>query len=972
MEKSTLPQKYATYCRPKLARMMKVVRLDKVYHKAIGDHVYYMDEAGKEVDVLDFLGGFGSTMLGHNHPDLVAVAKANLDHQVPFSVQASCRSKAALLCEKLNEMLCRRTGKNYITTLANTGTECVEAALKHAELSKVNRLNALMKQLRRQETLVEQQFKEGTLKVKTGLSKMIRERMGVTKGSDFDTYLWAVRNYNHAVFRKPPVFLALTNSFHGKTSGSVQLTYHEEYRVKFDRIGFNVVFLDPGDTAGFEKAIKDATIHYLSGIVNSEGEFDLEEKKYVNISALFVEPIQGEGGINLIPASQMAYFREITSAHGFPLILDEIQCGMGRTGTFLYSEQQNVVADYYLLSKSLGGGLSKISALMVDDEVYEPDFGYIHSSTFAEDDHSAMIALKTLELLDDDALMKNCIDRGEQLISGIHAVMEDFPGVIREVRGKGLMLGMEFCSQINASSRTIHILANQGLFGYVVAGWFLNEHDIRLQPTLSNTNTIRLEPSAFITEEACDKFIAALRRLVEIVYKQNIYHLTRYIVGKERKGAVDEIIDYRKEKQVFETSRHARRVAFIGHFAIVDNMRGWDEGFSQFTDEELRQFLDTTYPVIGAHIFDCGLVKSITGEAVNLHFIAVPVDSQIIVNQMMVGDIGLIHQAMEEAVELAIDNRCQVIGFGGFSSIVTRNCQSLVTNAIGLTTGNSFTVAMGIEAIHKAAAQINIPLSESCFAAVGATGNIASVYSEIMAEEVPKIILIGKPGRDERLRQVASDIYQNAFMDILDDKAHQPDKKPDNGDFGNSGLKGIAKAICCTQAVRNLLETYTRVENIGAFLYDHLTEELKDRVPVIITTDLAYLKQANLIVASSNTAEPIIFPDMLNNSPVVINDIAVPQDVDDSVNKECENVLVIQGGIVNLPRNDNVLFGGPPVAPGQSFACMAETMLLGLTGISEHFSVGRITRQQVKKIKEIGKMHGFSLAGFKTNKEKSY
>ncbi len=131
-------------------------------------------------------------------------------------------------------------------------------------------------------------------------------------------------------------------------------------------------------------------------------------KIYVNVSGIFVEPIQGEGGIHILSKDFLEFCRRTASEHEIPLIFDEIQCGMGRTGTFTYSEQTGVIADYYLFSKSLGGGLSKISALLIKDTLYEEDFGFIHTLTFAEDDHSSALALTDLNLLErNESLYQN-------------------------------------------------------------------------------------------------------------------------------------------------------------------------------------------------------------------------------------------------------------------------------------------------------------------------------------------------------------------------------------------------------------------------------------------------------------------------------------------------------------------------------------------------------------------------------------
>jgi len=967
MSTADLPRTYETYCKPKVAELLRAVRLDKVYHRAEGDYAYYADEAGAERKVIDFLGGYGSVLFGHNNPELVAVAKDSFDKKLPFSSQASCRGTAALLCEKLSMMMHRRTRRNFVTTLASTGAEAVEAAIKHAEFVHQRKIEEIHSHFTRERLILRRKYREGELSIAPGMLQMIQERFGVPPHASFSRHMLAVRNHNYRIFRKPPTFLALNKSFHGKTSGAVQLTHYTDYRTPFERIGIDVIFLEPGDKQALNRAVADSLIPYFWPCINDKGQITLEEKLHVNISAFFIEPIQGEGGIRIIPKEYLEYYRAICTEHRIPLVFDEIQCGMGRTGTFLFSEQQGVVADYYLLSKSLGGGLAKISAMMVHDEQYEREFGFIHSSTFAEDDHSAAISLAALNMLDrDETIFTACQERGEMLIKGLREIQTRFPGVIEEVRGCGLMIGLQFANLDRAPSSAFKMLSVQKLLGYVIAGYLLHEHGIRVAPTLSSSATIRLEPSAFISEADCALLLTAIRRLCEVIYKRNIYELTRFIVNAESPGSTEEVGDYRTASTPVELPRTMRKVAFIGHFIEARHMPLFDKSYERFTAEECERFLEKVYELVDPQIYEEIPVRSITGEMVSLNFIGFIVDSKIISRYLLSGDVGPLHDKIETAVNIAVENGCQVMGFGGFTSIITRNCTSIINDSIGLTSGNSFTVAIGLEALRKAAVQAGIDPTNGCLAALGATGNICSIYSEIMAEEVPRIILIGRPGSGARLSMVAADIYLSAFNQIL---AYESDVTAGAGDAKKKrALTGIAREIYDTKSVRHLVGNYLGVERIGEWLLDHLSVEMMDALPVVCTEDMSMVKHANMIVCASNTPAPVIYPNMLGEGPIVISDIAVPNDVDDSVLTERSDVMVIQGGVVRLPYNPDFMVGGIPLDPGTSFACMAETILLGLTGIREHYSYGRITKVQVKKIQEIAKIHGFSLGRFKTER----
>jgi acetylornithine/succinyldiaminopimelate/putrescine aminotransferase len=133
-----------------LGKLLSVVRLDKVYTKAEENYLYYTDNTGEIIKVVDFLGGYGASLFGHNNEELVQTALDFFKNKIPFNAQASCRGKSALLGEKLNNMMYERNNKSYITTLANTGTEAVEVAIKHAELYRINNLKKIYNETEQQ------------------------------------------------------------------------------------------------------------------------------------------------------------------------------------------------------------------------------------------------------------------------------------------------------------------------------------------------------------------------------------------------------------------------------------------------------------------------------------------------------------------------------------------------------------------------------------------------------------------------------------------------------------------------------------------------------------------------------------------------------------------------------------------------------------------------------------------------------
>ncbi|MET1077835.1 MAG: aminotransferase class III-fold pyridoxal phosphate-dependent enzyme [Pseudomonas sp.] len=949
---SALAEKYARYSRPGLSKLLHAIRMDIVYTRARGDYLYYQKN-GEEVPVLDMLGGFGACLFGHLFEPFVALQKAYLDAGVPFLAQGSCRSQAALVGERLDRMLHARTGAHYVSVLLNTGADAVEAALKHAEMRRMHRFQALREAFEEQLVKVRQGLLNQTLTLDETFRAAAESQFGVPRDLGNEATLAALSWAMGQASSRSPTALAVKGGYHGKTTGALQVTSGEAYRKPFAGLGAQGRFIDASVPGALLAAIDDSLV-YLPAISLSKGEVRLTRQAVANLNALFVEPLQGEGGIRSVPLAFLEESRRLATQHGFQLVFDEIQCGMGRTGTFLYSEQLGVTADCYLLSKSLGGGMSKVSAVCFARHLYQPDFDAIHSSTFAEDDYSAAIALRALTLLDEvPAIMAAAAQQGEYLRQGLQDVCAHYPGILKEVRGQGLLLGIEFQPQSDANSLFIRTLSEQKLLGYVIAGYLLHEHRVRISTTLSNAFTLRLEPSAFVTQQACDQVVAGIRRVAEILHKLNAGQLLRYVVGREQCGDDSPVACYRQRNAPagrFEPGH--KTVTFIGTPLSARDFADADPSLADFSDAELGGLLARFRPVAAPVHLQTHTITSATGDKVNFRFVALLHEPLHITEQLATGSldemVGLIRDTLHEAEE----SRHVAYGLGAYTSIVTGNGLRLVSDKLSITTGNALTVGMGVQGLLQTAQEKGLDLKTSTFAVVGAAGNIGSVYTEILADHVPRVILVGRRQSEARLIKVAIEVYLNAYRDLL---------------AGQYPETSVAAVLATSQSFARLRQG-EGLDDPGPFLYRELQQELGEAAPVIVSTDLYSLKQANLILTTSNAAEPIIFPDMLGSQPSVICDVSVPNDVDASVTRQCPQVQVVRGGLVRLPGNPDLRWSGKNhMGNGVTYACMAETMLLGLSETAAHYSYGRISKMQVRKILALAATHGFDLARIKVD-----
>ncbi len=969
---------YQRFVRPLTGRLLGCLRLDVEYVFGEGDTLEYCDDHGERVRVYDFLGGYGALMFGHNHPQLVETAIDLLRAGRPFAVQASLRGHTAQLGRKLNDMLSSRLGREFVSTLANSGTEAVEAALKHAQLAHRNRKQRLLDAGEARLLKLRNHRAPDRLPLASESARLLRELLG-ERVETFAEAVAAVRRLNRERFLEARAYYCcLHKSYHGKTAGAVNLTENEMYRSAFVSLGPQVIFVDRDDPADFQQQALARTLRYYSVGLDGQQRAVVEAHEVCNIAALFVEPIQGEGGIHVLTADYLRQLRRTCDEQGIHLVFDEIQSGMGRTGRFLASEASAVGADYYLLSKSLGGGLAKIASVSIARDCFEEEFSLIHTSTFAEDDFSSAIALRCLRLLDEDpGIMRACTEVGGEIKAALLALKQRFPEVVQDVRGEGLMLALEFADQRQAESPGLRTLAGSDIIGFVYAGYLLHEHRIRVAPLLSNNNVLRFEPAACVSPEARQRLYAALERLCLILRHGNFYELVKYIAGLATPQAHGEVRDYRGRYFTTPEDGVERRIGFLMHFVDAGNMHLFDHSCERFSLAQVEALLERCYPYLKPFYMRAHTLYSKTGKKVRLQSIGVPITSALIQKHMQERDLQTLVELTEAAIDKAVEEGCEIVGFGGFTSIIMQNCKAVRHDGLAVTTGNSLTIGMGYEALLKTAAETGIDLQSACFAAVGANGNIGAVYSELMAEKVPRLILIGRPGRERALEALAAKIYAGAFQALRDHLAGHGDSTD-----GLAQTHALAARTAGTRTARQLLEAASvDDEQLGRDLYLGLQQECGEHSPIRISTDPADMRQANLILGASSQAGTLIFPEHLSDGPVIICDVALPVDTDPSVRERRPDVTVIKGGLVRVPpvpaqvaRGNahtgarDFLLEGLPLPPDHVFACMAETILMGLTGMTSDYSKGDVRKERVVEMLELARLHGFELGDLKMSR----
>ncbi len=266
--------------------------------------------------------------------------------------------------------------------------------------------------------------------------------------------------------------LYFSNSFHGKTYGALSLTGREVYRKNFGR-------MLPGSVE-----VADFNIREILKVITPE------------TIGIIIEPIQGEGGIRVPPPGFLKELREFTRYWGLLLIVDEIQTGFGRTGKNFACEWEEVQPDILTLGKSLGGGVMPIGACLATEEVFSAFFEnpFVHSTTFGGNPLACAAGLEAIRLLVEENFAERARQMGEELMQNLKLVHREHRELIRNIRGKGLMVGLEFV-QPELAELTILSLRQKG----IITAY-----------TLNNPSVIRLEPPLLITSEQIQFFTRAL------------------------------------------------------------------------------------------------------------------------------------------------------------------------------------------------------------------------------------------------------------------------------------------------------------------------------------------------------------------------------------------------------------------------------------------------------------------------------
>lgn len=707
---------YQRSCKPALGSLLKALKLDIAFTRAEGDRLYYRGPSGEECSVLDAVGGYGSTLLGHNHPRIKAAAIEFLQANIVFHGQGSVRSGAAQLAKEINDLLedMGAGGDDSLVHLVNSGTEATEAALQMILL------------------------------------------------------LWRARSQLAANWQEEPaepVVFSLKRAYHGKSAGALALCGKSEYRSIFAQQAVQTSTLDPDSDRDLESIFSaydlPAAQLDLSSEIRPAGAMHWEKVPLRSrVAGVFLEMIQGEAGVYPLPVEWVKSLTEICRRRSIPLVVDEIQTGLYRCGKAFACQDYGIIPDLMLLGKGLGGGIAKIAALVCRRPWYFERFSIVHSSTFAEDDFSSMIGVQTLKVLRQEK--GSILSRAQECEEGfgrrLAACAEEFPTCVSEVRGAGFMWAVQFrVGNIGTTFPFLEALQTSGSIGPFLASYLFHRHGVRVAPTLNQNQTLRIQPSYLMGDTDWDRIIEAFRDLFAKLERGQFAALCAHLWG----GADPLLLERRSPSRPSWSPSKRARAVFLSHLIHPRQLGSYDSVFAPLEDPFYKDVV-RTIAVQGTHLhYHRQVIRAADGRELDLDLYAIPTCTRFFEESLRNQDqeasalVRLLYKA-------ALQEPAVCVGLGQLTSAVCDAGLGLEPRAgTVITSGNALTVAYALEAAATLMEKQGRQLSCATVGVVGAAGNIGSVIAEWLFPRVKSLVLMHRSELQHSLK------FQGALQRIL-------------------------------------------------------------------------------------------------------------------------------------------------------------------------------------------------------------
>jgi ornithine--oxo-acid transaminase len=297
--------------------------------------------------------------------------------------------------------------------------------------------------------------------------------------------------------------LSCDRAFHGLTCGALSLMNGDYWRKGFGPLLPDTSVVPFGDLAALEK--------------------ELATRRY---AAFFVEPIQAEGGIRVPQPNYLKDAQTLCQRYGSLLVADEVQTGMFRTGSFLASHHFGITPDIVILAKALSGGLVPVSAILMSDDIHSSVFSsfkrsIVHASTFSENSLSMRAGLATLDVLENESLGDRAVEFGMELQEKLAAALSGYE-MVKEVRGKGLLLGIEFTPPRRLALRApfeAFAQIHPAMFGQILVMRLFRNKNVLTQICGNDFMVLKVAPPLVVTAAQVAELVSAVHDVVDFAHR---------------------------------------------------------------------------------------------------------------------------------------------------------------------------------------------------------------------------------------------------------------------------------------------------------------------------------------------------------------------------------------------------------------------------------------------------------------------
>jgi acetylornithine/succinyldiaminopimelate/putrescine aminotransferase/predicted amino acid dehydrogenase/acyl carrier protein len=676
--------------------------------------------------------------------------------------------------------------------------------------------------------------------------------------------------------------LSTHNAFHGLTLGALSASGRPVYQQSFG-----------SPIAGFDKVPYgdlDALARTLAAHPGDHAVF-------------IVEPIQAEGGIILPPAGYLRAAGRLCHAHGVVFVIDEIQTGLGRCGRLFASESSDSDPDVLLLAKALGGGLMPFAGLLYRSELATDAFMLRHGSTFSNNTLGCAAAMRTLDLLtaNDSQLLYWVQSRGAHLMERMRSLQRLHPTVIENVRGEGYLIGVAFASSASSYQRSVAgLLCRSDAFSSILASYLLDRHGVRVAPAGSGT-ILRIEPALNITPSLLDRAADAFAELADVLDDGDSPALLGHLIGidppdgprrRPRSAA-------RAALTSSPPTASSWRFAFLVHLMDLSDIGRFDDslaGMAVAPSVEARRLMAGA---LRPTVLSTFTIQTPDGRAAAGDLILIPLSVQELL-QMTPADA---HSAVLEGAVLAAQRGAQIVGLGGFCSVVTDGGMAIAARVpVPMTNGNALTAVTSAYLTRDAMAQRGTPPADRSAMVIGALGSIGSALVRLIAPHVGQLILIGRPGADDRGR-----LRLQAFREQLLREWRAGPSVADVHSVVQAAIDGADDA-----------ELYRRVS--------------------LADDPSGHWSRATCVFTATSATGLLVDPAVLAPGAVVC-DISRPINIPRDLATQRPDVLLLEGGVLapQPPFDCGIDLG---IGRDRCYACMAETMLLALEQSPERATLG--------------------------------